>query len=235
MFRALLLSLSFALTLAAQEPPKPEAPPASPATAIPAPTTASAATTPVAPAPAPTKLDDNLLDPAWFGGSLTFQKAEEADFYWFKPGLDLAGKVLEFAPWDDPAFLKPGRDAKDKERAQKLTDSFPGLLLRGLEPALNGKLKTSRKEGDFLLVGRVVDANAKSTAARFFAPAAIGAGESATMDLKILDAKTKEVVAAFHHRVVSATVMSTIDSKLGKWFKAFGPFLAIHAFGTPAK
>ncbi len=170
-------------------------------------------------------LDESLLQTKWFGPGIAFQKADSVDMYWIKPGLNLSGSTLAFEAWDDPVFLRPGRDSKDKERSQKLSDSFPGLLMRGLEPAFGQKIKESKRDGDFVLVGRVVDANAKSTAARFFTPYAIGAAETVTWDFKSLDGKSHEVVAAFHHRVVSATAMSTIDSKIGKWLKEFGPFL----------
>lgn len=230
-----LLALGLSLPLVAQQ----AAPAATPAqAAAPAPAATPAPASAAAPAPAPKAapapggttspvLDDGLLQTSWFGPGLTFQKAEgdAVDFFWIKPGLDLTGKSLEFGAWEDPVQLKAGRDKKDKERAEKLTDSFPGLLMRGLEPAFGTKIKAVKRGGDYLLIGRIVDANAKSTAARFFAPAAIGAAETATWDFKILDGKTQELVAAFHHRVVSATVMSTIDSKIGKWMKEFGPFL----------
>jgi len=212
MHRTALL-ITFALALNAQEATTP--------TPTPVPAVAPAA----APKPVDFKvLDEGLLEEKWFGIQVPFTKVEEADFYWLKPGFDLTGKTLQFMPWDDPVSLRAGRDEKDKARAQKLTDSLPGLIMRSLEAPLAAKVTLSRKTGDYQLVGRIVDANAKSTAARFFAPAAIGAAESVTWDFKIVDAKTQEVVAAFHHRVVSATVMSTVDSKLEKWLKAFGPF-----------
>ena len=43
---------------------------------------------------------------------------------------------------------------------------------------------------------------------------AIGAAERLIWDFKIHDTMTQEVVGAFHLRVVSASVMSTIDSWL---------------------
>jgi len=207
------LLITFALALNAQETPAPAPAPAPMAAAAPA---TKAVDFKV--------LDEGLLEEKWFGIQVPFAQVDEADFFWLKPGLDLTTKTLQFMPWDDPVSLRTGRDDKDKARAQKLTDSLPGLIMRSLEAPLAGKVTLSRKTGDYQLVGRIVDANAKSTAARFFAPAAIGAAESVTWDFKIVDAKTQEVVAAFHHRVVSATVMSTVDSKLEKWLKVFGPF-----------
>ena len=214
--------MSLLLPLAAQQPA-----PAPVTNAVPA---AAPAASPKAEAVKPAAanlpvLDEGLLQTQWFGPGITFEKADQVDFYWIQPALNLSGKTIEFGAWDDPVDLKPGRDKKDKERAQKLTDSFPGLLMRGLAPAFGSKIKESKREGDYVLIGRVVDANAKSTGARFFAPAGIGAAETVTFDFKIIEAKTHEVVAAFHHRVVSATVMSTVDSKIEKWMKDFGPFL----------
>lgn len=222
---ALLIILSVALQ--AQEPSAPVAP----STATQA-ATAPAAVAPATATPTPISkpvefkvLDEGLLEEKWFGVQVPFAKADESDFYWVKPGLDLTGKALQFAPWDDPVYLRAGRDEKDKARAQRLTDSLAGLIMRNLESSLAGKVTLGRKAGDFQLVGRIVDANAKSTAARI-APFAIGAAETLTWEFKVIDAKTQEVVGAFHHRVVSATFISSIDSKLEKWLKAFGPFFA---------
>ncbi|MGH7868057.1 MAG: hypothetical protein ACREP9_10630, partial [Candidatus Dormibacteraceae bacterium] len=205
----LFLALGLVIPMTAQQAapitPAPSTPVNPPVAA-----TTIAATASVSPAPENFPvLDDGLLETKWFGTAITFQKADSIDFYWIKPGLNLSGSTLAFQAWDDPVALKPGRDKKDQERAQKLSDSLPGLLMRGFEPAFGQKVKESKREGDYTLVGRVVDANAKSTGARFFAPAGIGAAETVTWDFKIMDTKSHELVAAFHHRVVSATVMST--------------------------
>lgn len=174
------------------------------------------------------KLDDGLLDPAWFGAGIPFTKGDEVDFYWIKPGLDLAGRTVHMRPWEDPTMLRKGRDGKDNAKATELTDTFPGMLRGALTGAVHGKVKWSRTEGDLALVGRFVDANAGSKAAKWLI--GLGAGsETATWDLKILDPKTGEVLLAVHHRAISGTAMSTIQDKLVKWSDKFATFVAIRA------
>lgn len=217
---ALLLSLSLA-ALAQDATPAPVAAPV--ATPAPAPTPA--------PKPAPKAQplqDDGLLDPAWFGDGVAFAKGDDVDFFWMKPGLDLNGRTIAMKVWEDPAMLRKGRDGKDNAKATALTDSFPGMLRGALSGALTGKVKVSRTEGDLELLGRFVDANAGSKAAKWLI--GLGAGsETATWDLKIVDAKTKEVLVAVHHRAISGTAMSTIDDKLVKWSDKFGQFMALKA------
>ena len=241
--RALVLLLGFALCLAAQESPKPEPDPATPAPAVVAPVAPAVpvvvpvapASAPAAPVPAPKPVmpkaplqDDGLLDPSWFGDGISFTKGEDVDFFWMKPGLDLSGHTLFMKPWDDPAMLRKGRDGKDNAKATEITDSFPGMLRGALTGAFNGKAKVSRTDGDLTLVGRFVDANAGSKAAKFLL--GFGAGsETATWDLKILDPKTGEVLLAVHHRAISGTAMSNIQDKLVKWADKFATFVATRA------
>jgi hypothetical protein len=233
MSRSLALLLCASLGAFAQEPPKPEAmppaqPPATPlpkATPEPKPDPAPA---PKAALPKAPLLDDGLLDPSWFGESPTFAKGEDVDFFWIKPGLDLGGHSIFMKPWEDPVMLRKGRDGKDNAKATELTDSFPGMLRGALTGAVNGKAKFSRTEGDLVLVGRFVDANAGSKAAKWLI--GMGAGsETATWDLKVVDPKTGELLLAVHHRVISGTAMSTIQDKLVKWADKFATFLATRA------
>jgi hypothetical protein len=216
--RLTALALTAAL-LPAQEP----APPA-----VPAPVPAPAPVSAPAPAPRPPvdapKLDEGLLDPAWFGEAVPFAKGDDVDFFWVKPGLDLTGRTVWMKPWDDPAMLRKGRDGKDHAKATALTDSFPGMLRGALSGAVNGRVKVSRSEGDVVLLGRFVDANAGSKAAKWLI--GLGAGsETATWDLKLVDAKTGELLVALHHRAISGTAMSSIDDKLVKWADKFGTFM----------
>lgn len=211
MFRSLALLLGAFLSLPAQEPPRTE----------PAPATQ-------APAPGSALQDDGLLDPAWFGEGLAFARGDEVDFFWIKPGLDLSGRTLHMRPWDDPAMLRKGRDGKDHAKATELTDSFPGMLRGALTGAFHGRAKVSRTEGDLVLTGRFVDANAGSKAAKWLI--GLGAGsETATWDLKIMDPRTGEVLLAVHHRAISGTAMSNIQDKLVKWSDKFATFLAARA------
>ena len=247
MHRALVLCLFASLGLIAQEAPKADPAPGGqvvPATPNATPTPTPAVVPAVAPVPAPAPvtapapvvppavkaplLDEGLLDPAWFGTTLTFTKGDDIDFFWIKPGLDLTGRVLFMKPWEDPTMLRKGRDGKDNAKATELTDSFPGMLRGALTGAFNGRAKVSRTEGDLVLVGHFVDANAGSKVAKFLI--GLGAGsETATWDLKILEPKTGEVLLAVHHRAISGTAMSNIQDKLVKWADKFATFVASRA------
>lgn len=219
MSRVLALTAFLGLGALAQEPPAPASQPA------PAPAPIAAAKPAAAKAPL---LDEGLLDPSWFGDTVTFTKGDDVDFFWIKPGLDLSGRTIHMKPWDDPAMLRKGRDGKDNAKATELTDSFPGMLRGALSGAFNGKAKVSRSEGDLALVGRFVDANSGSKAAKWLV--GFGAGsETATWDLKILDLKTGELLLAVHHRAISGTAMSNIQDKLVKWADKFATFTATQA------
>jgi len=228
MRRILPLLMGSALCLAAQETPKPEPAPTTQET------TAPAVQAPVAaPAPKPAAAraplqDDGLLDPSWFGEGVTFTKGDDVDYFWIKPGLDLTGRVLHMKPWEDPTMLRKGRDGKDNAKATELTDSFPGMLRGALTGAFNGKAKVSRTEGDLTLIGRFVDANAGSKAAKFLVGWGAGS-ETATWDLKIVDPKTGDILMAVHHRAISGTAMSNIQDKLVKWADKFATFVASRA------
>lgn len=174
---------------------------------------------------APVFLDNGLLDPSWFGDSVAFAKGDDIDFFWMKEGLNLTNHVIYMKPWEDPTMLKKGRDGKDNARATEITDSFPGILRGAITGALTGKAKASRTEGDIVLIGRFVDANAGSKVAKWMI--GLGAGsESATWDLKLVDAKTGELLLAVHHRSMSGTAMTNISDKLAKWASKFASFLA---------
>lgn len=219
-----------ALCLSAQETPKPEPIPAAqePAAPVVQPPVAVPAPAPKPATPKAPLQDDGLLDPSWFGEGIAFTKGDDVDYFWIKPGLDLTGRVIAMKPWEDPAMLRKGRDGKDNAKATELTDSFPGMLRGALTGAFNGKAKVSRTEGDLTLIGRFVDANAGSKAAKWLI--GLGAGsETATWDLKILDPKTGELLMAVHHRSISGTAMSNIQDKLVKWADKFATFVASRA------
>jgi hypothetical protein len=169
-------------------------------------------------------LDKGLLDSTWFGPEVQFAKGEDVDFYWIKPGLDLAGRTIQMKPWEDPQFLQKGRDAKDNAKATALTDTLPATIRGALSGTFNGKVKVTRGDGDVECLGRIVDCNAGSTAAKFLI--GLGAGqENVTFDLKMLDATTKELLLAVHHRTISGTYLSNMESKLVKWSEKFGQFM----------
>ena len=222
--RSMILALALPMALQAQE-------------AVPAPADGAKAAAAPAPTPAPAPaaktaefkvLDDGLLEEQWFGRPVPFAKGDDVDFSWFKEGVSFTGRTLWFKPWEDPAMLKKGRDGKDNAKATTLTDSIPATLRGALAGALAGKAKVSRNEGDVLVLGRVVDCNAGSRAAKFLVGWGAGS-EIVTYDLKFVDAATGELLAAVHHRVISGTSLSTIEDKMVKWADKFGAFIAARA------
>lgn len=173
------------------------------------------------------RLDDGLLDPTWFGKEIEFHTSNRLDYFWVKPGLSLEGARIQVAEWPDPIFLGPKADVdnKDSARAFELSGSMPNWLRGALSNALAGYAEVSRDEGDYLLSGRFVDVNAGNKVAKWLV--GLGAGSAtATWDIKLVDKKTGEPVAAIHHRSVSGTHMSDIDDKILKWLNEdFGPAL----------
>ena len=60
----------------------------------------------------------------------------------------------------------------------------------------------------------------------------MGAGSgNTTFDMKFIDVKSGELVAAIHHRVVSGSNLSTTDSKFIKWVDEFADRLAKKSLG----
>lgn len=218
---ALAALVSFGLM--AQESPKAES--TVPPVANPVLAPASAAPVVAATKPPITEtLDKGLLQMAWFGEKVPFVKGDDIDFYWIKPGVNLTGRTIAFKNWDDVVMLEKGRDGKDNSKATALTDAMPSQIRGALSGAFGGKAKVSRTEGDLELVGRVVDCNAGSKAAKFMV--GYGAGSATlTWDLKVVDAKTHELLMAVHHRVVSATFMSNLEDKVEKWSDKFARFM----------
>ncbi len=82
------------------------------------------------------------------------------DYFWIKRGPDLTGHTVFMRPWEDPAMLRKGRDGKDNAKATEIRDGFPGMRRGALAGAFNGKANVSRSQGDLVLVGRSVAAQA---------------------------------------------------------------------------
>ena len=218
---SLLMLAVLNLPALSQEPDSRPLPPAGePPLAVPA-----AATPPVVPPPTFRVLDDGLLQEAWFGRTVAFQPEKDIDFFWIKPGLDLGGLTIRVQKWEPADLLEKGRDEKDLKKAAELTYQFPLILRNTLGPALGARVKLSSTQGDATLVGRLVDVNAGSQNAKFFVW--MGAGSStATWDLKLVDARTNELLLAVHHRCVSGSAMSEVQDKVEKWCRLLGQKLA---------
>ena len=198
---------------------------------------------PLAPANAGRLLDEGTLDPAWFGGDREFRHADEIDYLWVKPGFALDGRKILFADWEAPQFLgekAEDRDSKDKRLANDLTRNMPEIFGEAFRNAPAGKVTVVKSGGDLKVVGRIVDCSGGSAAAKFWVGMGAGSGNT-TFDLKLIDSKSGEMVAAIHHRVVSGSNLSTTDSKLVKWVDEFAERLAkkglepLYAAGKKAK
>ena len=171
------------------------------------------------------RLDNGLLDSAWFGQDVEFRTSSQLDYFWVKPGLSLKGAKIQIVEWPDPVFLGPKADvdSKDSARAFELSGSMPNWIRGALSNALSDYAAVSKDDGNYVLSGRFVDVNAGNKMAKWMV--GLGAGSAtATWDIKLADKETGELVAAIHHRSVSGTHMSDIDDKILKWLnKDFGP------------
>ena len=182
----------------------------------------------LSPASAGRLLDEGKLDTAWYGDDREFRKADEIDYLWVKPGFSLSGKKVQFAKWNEPQFMgeKAGeRDAKDKRLAGNLTSNMPEIFAEAFRNGLAGTVTVVESGGNVKVVGRIVDCTEGSAAAKFWVGMGAGSG-STTFDMKFIDTKSGELVAAIHHRVVSGSSLSTTDSKFVKWVDEFAERLA---------
>ena len=183
---------------------------------------------PFAPASAGRTLDEGKLDTSWYGDDREFRKADEIDYLWVKPGFSLSGKKIHFAPWMEPQLLgeKAGdRDAKDKRLANNLTGDMPEIFAEAFRNGLAGTVSVVKSGGDVKVVGRIVDCTEGSAAAKFWVGMGAGSGNT-TFDMKFIDVKSGDLVAAIHHRVVSGSNLSTTDSKFVKWVDEFAERLS---------
>lgn len=182
----------------------------------------------LAPAAAGRQLDEGKLETSWFGDDREFRQADEIDYLWVKPGFSLSGKKIHFAPWMEPQLLgeKAGdRDAKDKRLANNLTGDMPEIFAEAFRNGLAGTVTVVKSGGDVKVVGRIVDCTEGSAAAKFWVGMGAGSGNT-TFDMKFIDVKSGELVAAIHHRVVSGSNLSTTDSKFIKWVDEFAERLS---------
>lgn len=167
----------------------------------------------------PNVLDEGKLDKSWFGAEVEFREADEIDYFWVRPGFSPEGKTLHFVDWPEPVFLGEGahkRDTKDMRLAQEMNSGMAEVFDIAFANAFQKRLATSRTQGDVLVEGRIVDCSTGAVAAKVLVGFGAGSG-STTIDLRLKDAKSGELLAALHHRVVSGTTWSTTDSKFVDW------------------
>jgi hypothetical protein len=152
------------------------------------------------------RLDHDLLDPAYFGidGAL-MKETKVADFMWVKPGFSFKGHTLKIE-WEKPCLLVPKDEKLDLDVADHLTKVLPREFAKAMSTSLWPSAKVSTTEGDLVLTGRIVMINVRS---RFSFSKNI-----LTFDLKIMNAATKEVVLACHHRVIPYGVAGSGEESL---------------------
>jgi hypothetical protein len=164
-------------------------------------------------------MDNGTLDPFWFGEGLEFREADEIDYLWVKEGFAVAGRTLVFKEWPEPEFLgedAADRDEDDRRLARMMSSDMARTFAEVWGERLAGRVETSLESGDVVVEGRVVDCSTGSTATKVLVGFGAGSGNT-TIDVKLTDAESGELLAGFHHRVVSGTTWSTTDSKFVKW------------------
>jgi len=164
-------------------------------------------------------LDEGRLEPGWFGAGGDFREADEIDYLWVRQGTSLDGKKLRFAEWPEPVFLGDGagkRDTKDMRLARQMNSTMGEVFAEGFHNAFGDRLSIVDSGEDIRVEGRIVDCSTGATAAKMLVGFGAGAG-STTVDLKLVDARSGELLVAIHHRSVSGTSWSTTDSKFVKW------------------
>jgi|GEM_PF-5320370 len=178
--------------------------------------------------------DDGLLDPAWFNNKpLQHGLWRDVDYAYWKPGLILQGKTIWVKDLAAPVFLGKQRDEKDQAKAAAWSKWFTIPLVAGIRGDLVGRTNASQDHGDYILEGRSVDFNAGSRAMKILV--GFGAGQArATFDMKLTDAVSGEIVAGWHHRTISGTDASTIESKTAAWVDKWCAQLAQRAYQMPA-
>ncbi|MBI4913277.1 MAG: hypothetical protein HY823_11105 [Acidobacteria bacterium] len=168
--------------------------------------------------------DRGRLDPAWFGSGVVFQESQDLGHHWVRPGLNLNGRSLRILPWEAPAWVAGPRDEKDRRFVRRLEGTFEAQLESALRKQLQG-CEVSSRAGAFQLAGRVADA--------------AGPGDEGsaverlhlTVDLKLTDPATGDLLAAFHHSVRGLSD-SAWQTNFGRWCDEVGRALA--AEGTKA-
>jgi len=178
-------------------------------------------------------LDQGRLDPSWFDGAGEFREADEVDYLWVRPGASIDGKKLRFAAWPEPVFLGENaarRDDKDRRLARQMNATMPDVFAENFGKAFGQRISIVGEGEDILVEGRIVDCSTGASAAKVLVGFGAGAG-STTIDLKLVDAESGELLVAIHHRSVSGTSWSTTDSKFVSWVEDMTEEAAKQGFG----
>lgn len=164
-------------------------------------------------------LDGGLLVPGWFGPAAQFQGVPHQGFEWLQPGLSFQGRTLRIQAWESAVWLGRARDGKDRAFADQARTGLRTSLERGLRQGLAGTAAVSPGEGDVLVVGRVVDAAGEEQDGMFSGAASL------TFDLKLVDAVSGALLAAFHQTLVGEGEREVM-AQYGVWCTNLGSRLA---------
>lgn len=169
-------------------------------------------------------LDDGRLDPAWFGATTVLQASRQTGFQWIKAGLDLRRRALILKAWEASAWPEGRKPAVQDERLlERMKGILTPELVRGLK---QGGLSLSRESGDVLLIGRTADAVGDADDALF------ASGLVLSLDLKLVDGDTGELLAAFHSTFKGATA-DLLVQQYAAWCDRLGQVLAPAAAPPP--
>jgi hypothetical protein len=193
--------------------------------------------------------DHGLLEASWFGNpDLPFRQGKHVSFYWVKPGLDLQGRTVREGAWSPVAMRRPDATPEDRAKAEELNAKLPQDLEKGIWRRLEGRggVRFSRDGGDYVLTGRVVDYHPGSVASKVGTTFSLATGrfagaiiekavrkekgipedqgkECVTFDLKLEDARTREVVLAIHQKTFDPY---SAELSFEKWSRHLGRILA---------
>lgn len=163
-------------------------------------------------------LDGGLLNPSWFGPAARFTYSSQG-YQWVRPGTSFRGRTLWIREWQPPVWLGRARDGKDHAFADRVKAELPSGLERGLQEGGAGAVGVSTTQGDVVVVGRTVDAAGEEPDAMFSGP------QSLTLDLKLVDAVTGDLLAAFHQTFAGEGERAVAD-QYRRWCMDLGRRLA---------
>ena len=138
-------------------------------------------------------LDEGRLDAGWFGPVAVFQSSKQLGFQWLKPGLDLRRRSIRVRAFEPPVWVLGKRKTKDELLLGRLEPQLVPDLVKALKRGLKSSLPVSQADGDVQVVGRVVDAVGVESDS--FAMGRV----SLSLDLKLVDGDSGELLAAFHN------------------------------------
>jgi len=152
-------------------------------------------------------LDAGRLDPTWFGEGIEFRQASGIDYLWVRPDFSLDGHTLRFVPFGDVQLLgekASRRKEKERQHAEAVNPVLHEHLADRFRSAFGERLSIVAEGEDIRVEGRVVDCAAGFRSVTTIAGIPVGVSHYVplTVDIKLVDAATGELLAAIHHRAV---------------------------------